>query len=104
MRWAPNIKGRWARSPSPLTSLGAGRLPCLHYIDERPDRNSTSRPRNSASSALQTHALRPVAGRFPTRAEGTCQKAVLDGAIILFIAFLQSRSTGARWDIAMPCP
>src|SRR5208283_626805 len=30
----------------------AGRLPCLHYIDERPNRNSTTRPRYFAPSAL----------------------------------------------------
>src|SRR5437660_4616138 len=30
--------------------LWAGRLPCLHHIVERPDRNSTNRPRNFASS------------------------------------------------------
>jgi hypothetical protein len=40
-------------------STRAGRLPCLHYIDERPDRNSTNRPRNFASSALQNYVLRP---------------------------------------------
>jgi hypothetical protein len=34
------------------TVFGRGRLPWLHYIDERPDRNSTNRPRNFASSAL----------------------------------------------------
>jgi hypothetical protein len=31
--------------------LRAGRLPCLHYIDERPDRNSTNRPRKFPAAA-----------------------------------------------------
>jgi hypothetical protein len=35
-----------------VTKLLLAQLRCLHYIDERPDRNSTARSRNFASSAV----------------------------------------------------
>jgi hypothetical protein len=42
--------------------LRAGRLPCLHNIDERPGRNSTKRPRNfSAAAALKECGRVPYA-------------------------------------------
>src|SRR5467141_2098907 len=40
-------------SPFACNGLREGRLPCLHDIVEWPDRKSTHRPRNFASSALQ---------------------------------------------------
>jgi hypothetical protein len=40
-------------SPFSCNGPRAGRWPCLHDIVERPDRNSTNRPRHFASSALQ---------------------------------------------------
>src|SRR4030095_1459730 len=40
-------------SPFSCNRFRAGRLPCLHHIVERPDRNSTNRPRNFSSSALK---------------------------------------------------
>src|SRR6202034_172669 len=44
----------------PLTGWGRGRLPCLHDVVERPEGNSTNRPRNSSGSALWNEALRLV--------------------------------------------
>jgi|SRR5580692_2223863 hypothetical protein len=42
----------FSSSASPRKHFLADRLPGLHHIIERPDRNSTIRPRNFASSAL----------------------------------------------------
>src|SRR2546425_510750 len=56
-------------SPFSCNGLRAGRLPCLHYIVERPDRNSTNRPRNFASSALQNYALRPAGSISPSASD-----------------------------------
>src|SRR6516225_8721807 len=56
--------------------LRMSRLPCLHHIVERPDRNSTKRPRNFPSAASQflrkarvtrRSSLLPDFSRFPTR-------------------------------------
>jgi len=41
-----------------------GRLPSLHYIDERPDRNSTNRLRNFPAAASQFPPSRPDNGEF----------------------------------------
>src|SRR5258707_14859634 len=38
-------------SPLPRNGLPAGRLPCLHHIVERADRNSTNRPRKFPAEA-----------------------------------------------------
>jgi hypothetical protein len=47
----------------PSVFIRTGRLPRLHYIDERPDRKSTNRARNFASSAVQNYAFRLVIAR-----------------------------------------
>src|SRR5271166_921571 len=43
----------FSRRVSPRKHFLAGRLPGLHHIVERPDRNSTNRPRNFTASGLQ---------------------------------------------------
>jgi hypothetical protein len=45
--------------------LRAGRLPCLHDIVERPDRNSTNRPRNFGRVTAATCATASMPGQAP---------------------------------------